>query len=92
MRERKFQIKEIGRRIKEFYDELYLAPYRAEHLRQMRAEDDLFIMILFCEELGLPNPIHWYTIELYPLFMERLHEWHLRMGMEHSPFDGMKCC
>lgn len=86
------KIKELTGKLKEFYNEIYLAPYRAEHLREVRSQEDLFMMILFAEELGLPNPIHWYAIELYPYLMEHLHEWHLRMGMEHSPFDNMRCC
>ena len=92
MNKYKQKLRELGQEIKEFYQEIYLAPYRAEHLREIRSQDDLFMVMLFAEQLGLPNPVGWYTMELYPVIMESLHEWHLRMGMEHSPFDGMKCC
>jgi hypothetical protein len=50
--------------------------------------------MLLCasEMLGIPNPAFYYTLELYPLIIERFHEWHLRMGMEKSPLDGIRCC
>ena len=38
------------------------------------------------------NPASYYTLELLPLFYERFHEWHVRMGMERSPLEGFRCC
>ncbi|MGE3189372.1 MAG: DNA helicase, partial [Vicinamibacterales bacterium] len=31
-------------------------------------------------------------LELQPVLLERFHDWHVRMGMEHSPLDGFRCC
>ncbi|HSG05026.1 MAG TPA: DNA helicase, partial [Nitrospiria bacterium] len=41
---------------------------------------------------GLPNPVSYYTLELYPHLSERFHLWHRRMGIPHSPLDSVKCC
>lgn len=76
----------------EFYDEMISLPHRAEIIREIRDEDDLFLLLCFSEMLGIPNPASYYTLELYPIILERFHEWHQRMGMEKSPLDGIRCC
>ena len=48
--------------------------------------------LVFSEMMGVPNPAAYYTLELQPLMLERFHEWHKRMGMEHSPLDHFRCC
>jgi hypothetical protein len=72
--------------------EYYVAPYRRGFARLKRDEEDLFMLLVFAETLGVPNPASWYTMELMPLLYERFHDWHRRMGMEHSPLDQMRCC
>jgi hypothetical protein len=47
---------------------------------------------VFAETLGVPNPASWYTMELMPVLYEQFHDWHRRMGMEHSPLDHLRCC
>jgi hypothetical protein len=42
--------------------------------------------------MGVPNPAAYFTLELQPILLERFHEWHQRMGVEHSPLDGFRCC
>jgi hypothetical protein len=42
--------------------------------------------------VGVPNPATYYTLELQPILLDRFHEWHTRMGMEHSPLDDIRCC
>ncbi|HCA23820.1 MAG TPA: DNA helicase, partial [Pseudomonas sp.] len=54
--------------------------------------DDLFMLLVFGEMMGVPNPAAYYTLELQPLLLERFHDWHRRMGMEHSPLDHFRCC
>jgi hypothetical protein len=27
-----------------------------------------------------------------PVLYEQFHDWHRRMGMEHSPLDHLRCC
>jgi hypothetical protein len=81
-------IEQAGR----FADEFYAAPYRASIARARRDEEDLFVLLVFSEAMGLPNPASYYTLELQPLLLERFHEWHRRMGIERSPLDHFRCC
>ena len=50
------------------------------------------MLLVFSETLGVPNPAARYTLELMPALYERFHDWHWRMGMEHSPLDHIACC
>jgi len=76
---------------KGLYD-YYVSPYRRSFARAQRDEDDLFMMLVFAESMGIPNPASYYTLELLPLVYDRFHEWHKRMGMERSPLDHIGCC
>lgn len=82
----------LFQRIEHGLREFYVAPYRHTFARAQRDEDDLFMMMVFAETLGVPNPAAFYTLELLPVVYDRFHEWHHRMGMEHSPLDHIKCC
>ena len=73
-------------------EEFYVAPYRGAIARARRDEDDLLMLFVFAELLGIANPVAYFTLELQPVLLERFHDWHRRMGMEHSPLDGFKCC
>ncbi|MES3008389.1 MAG: cory-CC-star protein [Pseudomonadota bacterium] len=79
-------------RLEEGLREYYIAPYRREFGRAQRDEDDLFMMLIFSESLGIPNPTTYYTLELLPVVYDRFHDWHRRMGMERSPLDHVSCC
>ena len=68
--------------------DFYVTPYRRSFARAQREEDDLFMLLVFAESLGVPNPAAYYTMELLPL----VYEWHTRMGMERSPLDHVSCC
>lgn len=72
--------------------EYYRAPFRQTLAREARARDDLFMLLVFSDSLGIPNPAAPYTLELMPLMWDDFHDWHLRMGMPHSPLDHVKCC
>ena len=72
--------------------EFYMAPYRGAVARARRDEDDLFMLFVFAELMGVPNPATYYTLELQPILLERFHDWHTRMGLEHSPLDHFRCC
>jgi hypothetical protein len=80
------------RRAGELLNEFYVAPYRGAVARARRDEDDLFMLFVYAELLGVPNPAAYFTLELQPILLERFHDWHTRMGMEHSPLDGVRCC
>ena len=74
------------------YEEILELPHRTEIARELRDEDDLFLLMLYSEMLGIPNPVYYYTLELYPYMIEEFHDWHLRIGMEKSPLTGIRCC
>lgn len=75
-----------------FTEEVYSSRYRGAIARARRDEDDLFMLLVFSEMMGLQNPASYYTLELQPLLLERFHDWHQRLGMEHSPLDHFRCC
>ena len=79
-------------RLEDGLREYYIAPYRREFARAQRDDDDLFMMLIFSESLGIPNPATYYTLELLPVVYDRFHDWHRRMGMERSPLDHVSCC
>lgn len=85
-------ILEKFKKVIEIYDEILQQPHRTEIARELREEEDIFTLLCFSEMLGLPNPAFYYTLELYPFVIERFHDWHLRMGMEKSPLNGIRCC
>ncbi len=80
------------RAAKEIYEGMYVAPYQSlihgEYLRQR----DLFFLMTFSDLLGVPNPVSFYTLELYPEVVEQFHQWHLRMGLRDAPEGGFRCC
>lgn len=85
-------LREWLRKASYYAEEFYSARYRSTIARARRDEDDLFMLLVFSEMMGVPNPASYYTMELQPLLLERFHEWHKRMGMERSPLDHFRCC
>ena len=72
--------------------EMYAGPYRRTFARSRHDEEDLFLVIVLAEALGVPNPASYYTIELLPVVYEQFHDWHRRMGLDRSPLDHFSCC
>lgn len=72
--------------------EFYVAPYRRVFARAKRDEEDLFMMLVLSEALGVPNPASGATLELLPEMLDRMHDWHIRQGLDSSPMDGLQCC
>lgn len=86
---------DLRSKIREVLDlvrEFYVAPYRSSLARAARDEDDLFMLLVFSEMMGVPNPATYYMLELLPLLHDRFHDWHRRMGMESSPLGHINCC
>ncbi|MCD8510955.1 MAG: hypothetical protein LRY73_14585 [Bacillus sp. (in: Bacteria)] len=79
------------KRIIQLYDEVLRTGHRTEIIRELQEEDDLFMLLLYSDMLGIPNPAFFYTLELYPHMLEKFHEWHTRMGMDKSPVTGFRC-
>lgn len=80
------------RTVNETLTEYYAAPYRAAFIKARQQEEDLFMLLVLSEALGVPNPASYYTLELLPIVYEDFHDWHRRMGMERSPLDNFSCC
>ena len=74
------------------YEELYTAPYRSQIQREYLAQRDLLFLAGCSDVLGIPNPVTFYTLELYPELIEQWHDWHRRMGMPQAPEGGFRCC
>lgn len=92
MKGRRFALLEKFKRLISFYEEVLTMPHRQEIARELRDENDLFLLLLYSEMIGIPNPVYYYALELYPFMTEEFHDWHLRMGMEKSPLSGFRCC
>ena len=80
------------RRVDRGLRDFYVAPYRRVFARAKRDEEDLFMMLVLSEALGVPNPASGATLELLPEMLERMHDWHTRQGLDSSPIDGLACC
>ena len=80
------------RAARDIYEGIYFAPYRSAIHREYLRQRDLFLLLGFSDLLGVPNPVSFYTLELYPELIEQFHEWHLRMGMPQAPDGGFRCC
>lgn len=78
----------VGRGLTEFY----VAPYRRTFARARRDEEDLLRLVVLAESLGVPDPARWYTLELLPVLYDDVHEWHRRIGLDHSPLEHVTCC
>lgn len=85
----------VARRLRaalEIYEGLFFAPYRAEIHREYLRQRDLLHLLACTDLLGIPNPVEFYTLELYPELIEGYHEWHRRLGMPSAPDGGFRCC
>lgn len=87
--------REISRKLRaarEIYEGIYIAPYRSAINRAHLQQRDMLYLMASADLLGLPNPVAFYTLELYPELIESFHAWHLRLGMAESPDGGFRCC
>lgn len=80
------------RAAREIYEGIYFAPYRSAIQREYLEQRDLFLVLSFSDFLGIPNPVAFYTLELYPELIDQFHQWHVRMGMPRAPEGGFRCC
>lgn len=76
----------------DIYEGMYTAPYRSALYGEYLKERDLFMLLVFSDMAGVPNPVSFYTLELYPELLDQFHEWHLRLGMPQPPDGGFRCC
>jgi hypothetical protein len=80
------------RAAREIYEGMYIAPYRSTIHREYLRQHDAFMVMGFTDLLGVPNPVQFYMLELYPALIDEFHEWHCRLGMERPPPGGFRCC
>ena len=52
------------------YEELYSAPYRSQIRRAYLQERDLLFLTGCSDLLGVPHPVAFYSLELYPEILE----------------------
>lgn len=83
---------ELRRRMGEILRGAAFAQYDRDQRQRIADLHDLFLLLCFMEATGLPNPATLYLLEIYPYLLEQFHEWHRRMGIDHSPLAGMPCC
>ena len=82
----------LRQRVADIFHGAALTHYERD-LRQQTAElNDLFLLLCFMEATALPNPATLYLLEIYPYLLEQFHQWHRRMGIEHSPIGSLPCC
>mgnify|MGYP001175713766 FL=1 len=92
MQNKRNRLKNFFSRVEQGLYEFYVVPYRRSFARAKRDEEALFMLLVFAETMGVPNPAAYYTMELLPVVYDRFHDWHKRMGMERSPLDHVHCC
>lgn len=86
------KIREAWQAVAAFYREFFELPARRARALEERRQEDFFRLLVLSEQLGIPNPAAFYCLELTPFLLEDFHAWHRRMGMEHSPAPGLRCC
>lgn len=80
------------RAAREIYEGIFFAPYRSQIHRESLRQRDVFFVLACSDLLGIPNPVAFYTLELYPELIDQFHDWHRRLGMEEPPEGGFRCC
>jgi hypothetical protein len=89
---RRWSWRSASRRLEAALSAYYFGRHRQALARARRDEEDLFMLLVMAQTLGVPNPAACYSLELLPLVYDRFHDWHRRMGMERSPLDHISCC
>ncbi|MBR7741920.1 DNA helicase [Phycicoccus sp. BSK3Z-2] len=80
------------RAVADVLGDVLAGPYARTFARARQDEDDLFMVVVMAEALGVPNPASYYTVELLPVVYDQVHDWHRRMGLDRSPLDHFSCC
>lgn len=85
-------MKRFFHQLNAFLEALYHTRHRRELARIERNHDDVFMLLVHAETLGIDNPAASLMLELKPLLADDFHAWHRRMGIRHSPLDCARCC
>ena len=79
---------------RQWLHEVFAGRYRQTFARAQQDEDDVMLMLVLSESLGVPNPMSWYAVELLPVVYDRFHLWHRRMGLDRRSEErrvGKEC-
>jgi hypothetical protein len=81
---KKKYLSKINKSLKYFCEGVFKVP--ASNIIRKEAFDanDNFILLLFGDLLGIPNPVSYYTLELLPYLVEELESWEKRMQNRKS--------
>ncbi|MFW5927305.1 MAG: cory-CC-star protein [Wenzhouxiangella sp.] len=79
-------------RAEAFLEALYHARHRRELARIQRDREDLLMLMVYADTLGIDHPAAGFLLELRPVLAGEFHAWHRRMGLAHSPLDCPRCC
>ena len=83
---------ELRRNVSDAWRGMFYLRYEQDLQREAIELNDLFMLMVYMEIVGLPNPVTLYLLELYPHLLSEFHLWHRRMGIERSPLDNLPCC
>lgn len=83
---------ELRQRLSDILHGAAFGRYEYEVRRQAAELNDLFLLLCFMEATALPNPATLYLLDVYPYLLDQFHQWHRRMGIEHSPIANLPCC
>ena len=72
--------------------EFYAGPYRRTFARARQEEDDLFLLVVLADALGVPDPASYHSLEHLPAIYPEFHAWHRRIGLDRSPLEHVGCC
>jgi hypothetical protein len=70
--------------VQEFLEACYKTSATGVIRKEAFDSNDNFIILLFSDLLGIPNPVSYYTLELLPYLAEELEGWERRMQNRKS--------
>jgi hypothetical protein len=79
-------------KISDFLKEFYRLKFGQALSREAQQLDELFMLMLFLDYFGIPNPYKLHLVEVIPFIIEDFHRWHRRMGLRSSPLEWIRCC
>ncbi|WP_273002642.1 MULTISPECIES: hypothetical protein [Acetomicrobium] len=75
--------------LKDFFATL-LRPIDRTHpmvMKEAYAANDAFMLLLFGDLLGIPNPASYYTLELLPYLADEIEGWQQRMAIKGTVLE-----
>jgi len=73
--------------LRDFLKGLFLYNIGQHFYEQKRCLENVFMLVLFGPMIGVPCPIHYYSLRLLPYSIRGFHSWKRRMVKERDFFD-----